>query len=271
MRDEVLLKAEVLSSCYGKLEALKGVSIEVRRGESVAVLGANGAGKTTLLRTLARLLPASKGKVYFMGEDVTSRPAHELVARGLALVPEGRLIFGPLSVLENLQLGAITASRRGGKEATGETLEWVLNLFPRLKERLRQRAGTLSGGEQQMLAIGRALMSRPQVLLLDEPSLGLAPLVVEKIYETLAELNRNGLTLLVVEQNVDLALSVAHRGYVMETGRVVLEGDVSVLLGSDVAGFYLGSARAGAQAMAEVGEASDGRKESGRVNERLQA
>jgi len=211
---------------YGAIRALQGVSLRVEQGELVALIGSNGAGKTTTLRTISGLLRASTGSVTFEGADITRAPTDRIVALGVSQAPEGRRIFGSLSVRENLTLGAVS---RRDRAAVSEELDSVFALFPLLKERLGQAGGTLSGGEQQMLAIGRALMSRPRLLLLDEPSLGLAPLMVERIFETIAELKRQGRTILLVEQNVNHALDVADRAYVMETGRITLDGPAAVL------------------------------------------
>ncbi len=221
-----LLTAENLVVTYGAIEALHGVSLTVRKGEVVTLIGANGAGKTTTLKTIVGLLRPKYGRVIFDGVDVTGRPTHEIVGRGVALAPEGRGIFPDMTVLENLELGAY---RQPDRIQFRRDLEQVCTLFPRVKERLKQRAGTLSGGEQQMVAIGRALMSRPSLLLLDEPSLGLAPLVTQTIFDALSELNRAGLTILLVEQNAHLALARSHRGYVLETGRLVMSGDANAL------------------------------------------
>ena len=222
-----LLTVENLGVAYGSIEALHDVSLTVGRGEIVTLIGANGAGKTTTLKTIVGLLKPKRGRVVFNGESITARPTHEIVARGIALAPEGRGIFPDLTVLENLELGAY---RQPDRKQFRRDLDHVCTLFPRVKERLRQRAGTLSGGEQQMVAIGRALMSRPTLLLLDEPSLGLAPLVTQAIFDALGELNREGLTILLVEQNAHLALSCSSRGYVLETGRVLLTGSAAELL-----------------------------------------
>jgi branched-chain amino acid transport system ATP-binding protein len=211
---------------YGNIRALQGVSLRVGPGELVALIGSNGAGKTTALRTISGLLRAAQGAISFEDRDITSASTDRIVALGISQCPEGRRIFGSLSVAENLRLGAVARSDAGSINAD---LDMVFGLFPLLKERLAQAGGTLSGGEQQMLAIGRALMSRPRLLLLDEPSLGLAPLMVERIFGTFAELKRQGLTILLVEQNVHQALDVADRAYVLETGRVTLDGPAAVL------------------------------------------
>jgi branched-chain amino acid transport system ATP-binding protein len=211
---------------YGNIRALQGVSLRVESGELVALIGSNGAGKSTTLRTISGLLRPAQGTITFEGADITTAPTDRIVALGISHCPEGRRIFGSLTVLENLRLGAVSRSE---STAVAADLEMVFELFPLLKERLGQAGGTLSGGEQQMLAIGRALMSRPRLLLLDEPSLGLAPLMVERIFATIAELRRQGRTILLVEQNVHQALDVADRAYVLETGRITLDGPASVL------------------------------------------
>ena len=211
---------------YGNIRALQGVSLRVDSGELVALIGSNGAGKSTTLRTISGLLRPSQGAITFEGADITTAPTDRIVAMGISHCPEGRHIFGSLTVAENLRLGAV--SRPKGVEITAD-LEMVFELFPLLKERIGQAGGTLSGGEQQMLAIGRALMSRPRLLLLDEPSLGLAPLMVERIFGTIAELKRQGRTILLVEQNVHQALDVADRAYVVETGRITIDGEAAVL------------------------------------------
>ena len=211
---------------YGNIRALQGLSLRVENGELVALIGSNGAGKSTTLRTISGLLRPTQGTITFEGADITTAPTDRIVALGISHCPEGRRIFGSLTVLENLRLGAVS---RSDSAAVAADLEMVFELFPLLKERLGQAGGTLSGGEQQMLAIGRALMSRPRLLLLDEPSLGLAPLMVERIFATIAELRRQGRTILLVEQNVHQALDVADRAYVLETGRIMLDGPASVL------------------------------------------
>ncbi len=221
-----MLELEDVHVRYGNIRALQGVSLLVAEGELVALIGSNGAGKTTTLRTISGINRASEGAIRFEGADITRAPADRIVSLGISHCPEGRRIFGSLTVRENLRLGAVS---QADKRAAAEDLEMVLGLFPLLGERLGQAGGTLSGGEQQMLAIGRALMSRPRLLLLDEPSLGLAPLMVERIFETIARLKATGRTILLVEQNVHHALDVADRAYVLETGRVTLEGPVDVL------------------------------------------
>ena len=234
-----LLEVNEIHVHYGGIEALKGVSLSVDEGEVVTLIGSNGAGKSTTLRAITGLTPASRGRVAIDGEDVTRVPAHEIVDRGIALSPEGRHCFPRMTVRENLDLGAY---RRRKDASIAEDLERVFELFPRLQEREKQKAGTMSGGEQQMLAMGRALMAKPKVLLLDEPSMGLAPNLVQRIYETIAEINRGGMTILLVEQNANYALDVSRRGYVLETGRVVLEGESDKLrTDPDVQRAYLGA------------------------------
>ena len=222
-----LLALEGLKVAYGGIQAVKGVDLVVGTGELVCLIGANGAGKTTTLKGITGLQPVSGGTVRYDGDDVTGAPAFQLVRRGLAMVPEGRGVFGALTIEENLAMGAYTRSDRDGIRAD---VERVFELFPRLKERRRQTAGTLSGGEQQMLAMGRAMMSRPRLLLLDEPSMGLAPLMVQKVFETVMAVSREGVTILLIEQNAKLALEVSHRGYVMESGEITLSGDAKALL-----------------------------------------
>jgi len=232
-----VLRVEDLHVYYGEIHALRGVGLEVRDGEIVTILGNNGAGKTTTLKTISGLLVPRDGRIVLDDAPLVGIPPHEVVRRGVAHVPEGRRIFNRLSVLENLHLGAYTRSD-GGVEPD---LERVFLLFPRLKERIGQVAGTLSGGEQQMLAIGRALMARPRLLLLDEPSMGLAPVVVEQIFDTIDEINREGMTVLLVEQNAAMALSIAHRAYVLELGGMALTGSAAELAGNDqVRKAYLG-------------------------------
>jgi branched-chain amino acid transport system ATP-binding protein len=220
-----LLGVEDSHAHYGTIEALRGVSLTVEEGKVVTLIGSNGAGKSTTLRAISGLTPASSGTIRFAGEEITRAPTEAIVARGVAMAPEGRHVFPRMTVRENLDLGA---HRRRG-DGIAEDLERVYSLFPRLKERERQKAGMMSGGEQQMLAIGRALMARPKLLMLDEPSMGLAPILVERIYETIAEINRDGVTILLVEQNAKYALDIAARGYVLETGRVALEDDSAKL------------------------------------------
>ena len=225
---ETILKVDNINVYYGSIHAIKGVSFEVSQGEIVTLIGANGAGKSTTLNTISGLLRSKTGSVTFLGEDLGKVPAHKVVSRGLALVPEGRRIFLQMTTQENLEMGAYT---RSGKPDPAD-LEKVFDRFPRLKERRRQVAGTLSGGEQQMLAMGRALMSRPKLLMLDEPSMGLAPILVEQIFEIIRNLHDAGTTILLVEQNAQAALSVADRGYVLETGKVVTSGTGGELLAS---------------------------------------
>ncbi len=213
-----LLEVKDIHSYYGPVHALRGVSLMVEEGEIVTLIGSNGAGKTTTLRSIHGILPPREGKVVFRGEEIQGKPAHDMIRRGIAQSPEGRKIFPRMTVLENLEMGAYHRSDRSEIE---EDLDRVFDLFPRLKERAKQEAGTLSGGEQQMLAIGRALMGRPKLLLLDEPSMGLAPVLVERIFQTIEEINKQGTTILLVEQNANVALEVATRGYVLESGRVV--------------------------------------------------
>ena len=225
---EPILKVDNINVYYGSIHAIKGVSFEVNQGEIVTLIGANGAGKSTTLNTIAGLLRSRTGSVSFLGENLGRVPAHKIVSRGLALVPEGRRVFLQMSVQENLEMGAYTQSAGG----IAADLDKVYEQFPRLKERRRQIAGTLSGGEQQMLAMGRALMSHPKLLMLDEPSMGLAPILVEQIFEIIQKLHRSGSTILLVEQNAQAALSVADRAYVLETGKVVTTGTGAELLES---------------------------------------
>ena len=223
-----ILKVDDINVYYGSIHAIKGISFEVRQGEIVTLIGANGAGKSTTLNTIAGLLRSATGSVTFMDEDLGKVPAHKIVSKGLAMVPEGRRVFLQMTVQENLEMGAYT---RGARVPENE-LEKVYDQFPRLKERRRQVAGTLSGGEQQMLAMGRALMSSPKLLMLDEPSMGLAPILVEQIFDIIQGLHASGTTILLVEQNAQAALSVADRGYVLETGRIVTSGTGAELLNS---------------------------------------
>jgi branched-chain amino acid transport system ATP-binding protein len=233
-----LLEVDEIRTYYGSIEALKGVSLTVEEGEVVTLIGSNGAGKSTTLRSISGLTPARAGQIRFQGIDITRVPAHEIVGHGIALSPEGRHCFARMTVRENLDLGA--HHRRGS--GISEDLERVYELFPRLHEREKQKAGTMSGGEQQMLAIGRALMARPRLLMLDEPSMGIAPILVQRIYETIAEINRDGVTILLVEQNANYALDVSGRGYVLETGRVVLANNSDLLRDDpEVQRAYLGT------------------------------
>jgi branched-chain amino acid transport system ATP-binding protein len=234
-----MLEVSDLHVYYGEIHALKGISFRVAQGEIVTLLGNNGAGKTTTLRTLSGLLTPRQGDVRFEGTSLLGIPAHDVVLKGITHVPEGRRIFNRLSVVDNLEMGAYTRA----DSAVADDMEHVFSIFPRLKERRTQVAGTLSGGEQQMLAIGRALMARPRLLLLDEPSMGLAPVLVEQIFETVLTINRQGVTILLVEQNAAMALSIAERGYVLETGRLPLEGAARELADNpEVRRAYLGEA-----------------------------
>ncbi len=233
-----MLTVENLEVNYGVIKAIRGISLEVNEGEIISLIGANGAGKTTTLHTITGLLPAKSGKVTFNGRDLTHVPAHKIVSMGMAHVPEGRRVFQQLTVQDNLLLGAYTRKEKG---EISDSLESVFDRFPRLKERRRQIAGTLSGGEQQMLAIGRALMSRPRMLLLDEPSMGLSPILVQEIFSCVTEVNRDGTTVLLVEQNAKMALSISNRAYVLETGLISLEGSARELLDNEqVKQAYLG-------------------------------
>ena len=235
-----LLKVEGLRVSYGGIQAVKGVSFEVHPGELVCLIGANGAGKSTTLKTISGLRPVATGSVIFDGQDITKMPAHKRTELGLCQAPEGRGIFPGMTVLENLEMGTYTRKSKDAKQA--EELEHVFELFPRLKERISQHGGTLSGGEQQMLAIGRALMGRPELLMLDEPSLGLAPRLVGEVMAALAQLHQEGLTILLVEQNAQAALEIADRGYVLDAGTLTLEGTAAELLGNPaLREAYLGS------------------------------
>jgi len=234
----MLLKVEGLHVHYGNVEALHGIDLNVKKGEIVTILGANGAGKSTTLMTISGLLKPSGGRVYFQDRDLSRMQAHKIVEMGVTQVPEGRRVFGTLTVQENLDLGAFTLK---DQDIVFKNQAWIFSLFPRLKERRKQLAGTLSGGEQQMLAIARALMASPDLLLLDEPSLGLAPILVKSIFDTIREINASGVTILLVEQNARAALKLAHRAYVMEVGRVVLEDEAQALLENpEVGKAYLG-------------------------------
>jgi len=232
-----MLKLENVDTYYGAIQALHGVSIEVKQGEIVTLIGSNGAGKTTLLMTLCGNPRAKAGRIVFQGEDITTQPTHHIMRRGIAVSPEGRRVFKDLTVTENLQMGGFFASRQEIEDG----LTHVYSLFPRLKERAAQRAGTMSGGEQQMLAIGRALMSRPKLLLLDEPTLGLAPLIIAQIFEIIRTIRDQGVTVFLVEQNANKALQIADRGYVLENGKVVLaDTGRSLLTNDEVKQAYLG-------------------------------
>jgi branched-chain amino acid transport system ATP-binding protein len=214
-----LLEVNEIHTYYGKIHALKGITLKVEEGEIVTLIGANGAGKTTTLRAISGLIKPRQGNIMFAGEDIVKFPAHEMVFKGISMVPEGRGIFGKMSVHENLEMGAYS---RNDKDGIQNDLEWVFELLPRLKEREKQVAGTLSGGEQQMLATARAMMAKPRLMLMDEPSMGLAPVLVEAIFDTIQKINKEGTTILLVEQNATMALGVAHRGYVLQTGQIVL-------------------------------------------------
>ncbi|WP_427365908.1 ABC transporter ATP-binding protein [Candidatus Caldatribacterium saccharofermentans] len=238
MRSDAVLRIENLHVFYGGIHALKGVSLFVPRGTIVALIGANGAGKSTTLRTVSGLVRPREGRILFEGQDITGESPHRIVEMGIAMVPEGRRIFPNLTVMENLLLGAYT---RRDHQGLKKDLEWVFSLFPRLRERTWQKGGTLSGGEQQMLAVARALMSRPRLLMMDEPSLGLAPLLVREIFHIVQELLQSGVTILLIEQNARAALEIAHYAYVLETGRVTLEGEGKRLLEDErVRKAYLG-------------------------------
>ncbi len=233
-----MLSIENLEVYYGAINAIKGISFDVEQGEIIALIGANGAGKTTILHTITGLVGAKRGSIKFGGRELTKTPAHKIVSMGMAHVPEGRRVFAQLSVYENLMLGAYT--RKDKAEISG-SLENVFKRFPRLEERRGQSAGTLSGGEQQMLAMGRALMSKPSIILMDEPSMGLSPLYVSEIFDIIQEINKSGTTVLLVEQNAKKALSIANRAYVLETGKIVLSGDAKELMNNDsVKKAYLG-------------------------------
>lgn len=225
-----ILEVKGLEVFYGVIQAIKGISFEVNPGEIIALIGANGAGKTTTLQTITGLIPSKAGNIVYDGKDITKLPGHKLVSMGMAHVPEGRRVFAQLTVLQNLKLGAYTRKDKGEIE---ETLKMVYNRFPRLEERKNQLAGTLSGGEQQMLAMGRALMSHPKLIVMDEPSMGLSPIYVNEIFDIIQNINRDGTTVLLVEQNAKKALSIAHRAYVLETGKIVLSGDAGELMNDD--------------------------------------
>jgi branched-chain amino acid transport system ATP-binding protein len=237
-----MLEVEGINVSYGDIPVLRNVSLAVNEGEIVSVIGPNGAGKTTLLRAIVNLLPLGHrgerpGRIFYLGEDLGTLAPEEIIRRGIAVVPEGARVFAEMTVWDNLRMGSYIESARIHR---GETLDGICKLFPRLKERLTQRAGTLSGGERQMLAIGRALMARPTLLLLDEPSLGLQPILVTRVFEAIAEINRQGTSVLLVEQNVHRALEIGHRAYVLESGRVVLEGKAGELIGNEhIKKYYL--------------------------------
>lgn len=234
---EAILRIKDLKVNYGGIEAVKGISFDVPEGSIVTLIGANGAGKSSTLRTVAGLVKPKSGNILFKGEDITGKSSIDIVKRGITLVPEGRRIFPDLTVLENLKIGAYLR-----KDDLKEDIEWVYSLFPRLKEREWQAGGTLSGGEQQMLAVGRALMSRPKLMMMDEPSLGLAPIVVRDIFKIIREINKKGVTILLIEQNANMALQTADYGYVLETGRISLSGTGAELLANeDVKKAYLGT------------------------------
>ena len=233
-----LLEVKDLEVHYGVIKALKGINFEVNKGEIIALIGANGAGKTTTLQTVSGILPISSGKMFFDGQEITKVPAHKLVKLGIAQVPEGRRVFSQMTVLENLKMGAYIRKDKAGIE---EDIRDIYKRFPRLEERKNQFAGTLSGGEQQMLAMGRALMSKPKILLLDEPSMGLSPLLVTEIFKIIKDINDAGTTVLLVEQNAKKALSIAHRAYVLETGDIAVSGNASDLINDDtIKKAYLG-------------------------------
>ena len=235
---EPMLKIDNIDVYYGAIHALKGISLEVKEGEIVTLIGANGAGKSTTLRTISGLLKPKTGSITFLGQDIAGVRAHEIVKKGISQVPEGRRVFAEMTVMENLDLGAFVRKDKAGIQ---QDLKHVFELFPRLEERKTQSAGTLSGGEQQMLAMGRALMSRPKLLLLDEPSMGLAPLLIKEIFNIIVDINKSGTTVLLVEQNANMALSIANRAYVLETGRITLSGSAKELAASeDVRKAYLG-------------------------------
>lgn len=233
-----MLEVKDLQVSYGMIQAIKGISFEVNQGEVIALIGANGAGKTTILHTVTGLLAPKAGSIVFEGQDITKVPAHKIVSMGMAHVPEGRRVFAQLSVYDNLKMGAYT---RTDKNEIEESLEMVYKRFPRLEERKNQMAGTLSGGEQQMLAMGRALMSKPKIILMDEPSMGLSPIFVNEIFNIIQDVSASGTTVLLVEQNAKKALSIADRAYVLETGNIALEGDAKVLMNDDsIKKAYLG-------------------------------
>ncbi|AEG15029.1 ABC transporter ATP-binding protein [Desulfofundulus sp. TPOSR] len=240
----MILQVKDLEVYYGSIRALQGISFYVEKGEIVTLIGANGAGKSTTLRTISGLLIPRQGEIYFQGQKINRTPAHQIVRMGISHVPEGRQIFPNLTVMENLLMGAYT---RRNRSEVQESLEEVLNRFPRLRERAKQLAGTLSGGEQQMLAMGRGLMSKPTLLILDEPSMGLSPLLVEEIFEIIKNINQQGTTVLLVEQNAYMALQIAHRAYVLETGRIVLSGtSAEIQANPQIRSAYLGEVEEGA-------------------------
>jgi branched-chain amino acid transport system ATP-binding protein len=234
-----MLEVKNLTVCYGAISALHGISLQVKQGDIVTLIGGNGAGKTTTLRTISGLIRSKSGEVFYDGQNITKLPAHKIVAAGLSHVPEGRMVFANLTVLENLKMGAYLQNDKG---IIAKEMDYVFSIFPRLKEREKQIAGTLSGGEQQMLAIGRALMSKPKFLMLDEPSLGIAPLLVKTIFEKIVEINRErGITILLVEQNANLALEISSYGYVLETGKIILQDESAALrVNPKVKSAYLG-------------------------------
>jgi len=241
MNSEGILQIRNLDTFYGQAQALKNISLHVNRGEIVTLIGANGAGKTTLLNSIAGVLKPRSGEIVFEDDEITGLASDKIVSRGVSLVPEGRQVFAPMTVMDNLLLGAYLRFGRGGREKIDRDLETIWDVFPILKERQNSYAGTLSGGEQQMLALSRALMSSPRLLLLDEPSMGLAPLMVKEIFRIIAELPRRGTTILLVEQNARAAFGIAGRGYVMETGRIVLQGSIEDLLNNqEIKRAYLG-------------------------------
>lgn len=225
-----MLEVKDLEVYYGVIQAIRGISFEVNQGEIIALIGANGAGKTTTLQTITGLIPSKAGRIFYEGTDITKMPGYKLVSMGIAHVPEGRRVFAELTVLQNLKLGAYTRSDKGEIE---ETLKMVYGRFPRLEERKNQLAGTLSGGEQQMLAMGRALMSHPRLIVMDEPSMGLSPIYVNEIFDIIQKINDDGTTVLLVEQNAKKALSIANRAYVLETGTIALSGDADKLMNDD--------------------------------------
>jgi branched-chain amino acid transport system ATP-binding protein len=236
---DALLELDSIKVRYGVIEAVRGINLKVHEGEIVSLIGGNGAGKTTTLRAISMVHGPAEGRIMFQGEDLTTLKSHEVVQRGIIQVPEGRHIFPNMSVAENLEMGAFNIT--GAKAESKQIIDHVFELFPRLEERRKQAGGTLSGGEQQMLAIGRAMMARPKLLMLDEPSMGLAPQVVEKVFEVIQEINSEGVPILLVEQNAQMALQTSNRGYVIETGEIVLDDDAKRLLGNDqVRKAYLG-------------------------------